>query len=183
MKRLLSSFLLLFALLFMAPSLASAKGQDFNAVVKIIEQFYRVKHQSLPFLARAGIKTATTAARIAGGTKRRLAEAGSVKLAFFEDQDFGSPREPGNFKSLLNNTLAPSWSPFVQVTATQEAEQVYIFLRDAGEKFHVMVITIEKREAVVVQVTLAPEVLAKLLQDPQGMGKAITDDATTNDQE
>ncbi len=67
---------------------AQAKGDDFGAVVKLIEQFYQVKHKSIPFLARAGIKTSTTVARIAGGPKRQLAEAGSVKVAYFEDQDF-----------------------------------------------------------------------------------------------
>ena len=47
---------------------AHAKRDDFNSVVKMIEQFYRVKHVGLPFLAKAGMKVATTAARIKGGT-------------------------------------------------------------------------------------------------------------------
>ncbi len=50
-------------------SVAQAKGDDFGAVVKLIEQFYHVKHQGIPFLARAGIKTATTIARISGGPR------------------------------------------------------------------------------------------------------------------
>ncbi|MGH9881323.1 MAG: hypothetical protein ACRD6N_07795, partial [Pyrinomonadaceae bacterium] len=112
MKRLMSARLTLFMLLVIAPFPAETKGDDFNAVVKMIEKFYRVKHQSLPFLARAGIKTATMAARIAGGTKRRLAEAGSVKIAFFEDQEFGSGGAPKDFKALLNASLAPGWTPF-----------------------------------------------------------------------
>ena len=40
---------------------------DFNSVVKMIEQFYGVKHIGIPFLAKAGMKVATTAARIKGG--------------------------------------------------------------------------------------------------------------------
>src|SRR4026208_513148 len=65
-----------------------AKGDDFNSVVKMIEQFYKVKHQGIPFLAKAGMKVATTAARIKGGQAKRIAEAGSIKLAVFEDQSF-----------------------------------------------------------------------------------------------
>ena len=72
--------------------ITQAKGDDFNDVVKLIEQFYHVKHQGIPFLARAGIKTATTVARISGGRRRQIAEAGSVKVAYFEDQDFRSER-------------------------------------------------------------------------------------------
>jgi hypothetical protein len=67
---------------------AHARGDDFNSVVKMIEQFYGVKHVGIPFLAKAGMKAARTAARIKGGTARRIAEAGSIKLAVFEDQKF-----------------------------------------------------------------------------------------------
>src|SRR6266853_3871080 len=65
-----------------------SRGDDFGAVVKLIEQFYHVKHQSIPLLARASMKAATTAARIKGGEYKRLAEAGSARIVFFEDQDF-----------------------------------------------------------------------------------------------
>ena len=68
-----------------AANVGYTKGDDFNSVVKMIEQFYRVKHVGIPFLAKAGMKVATTAARIKGGTARRIAEAGSVKLAVFEN--------------------------------------------------------------------------------------------------
>src|ERR1044071_6351482 len=126
-----------------------AKGDDFNAVVKMIEQFYGVKHEGIPFLARAGMGTARTAARIKGGTARRLAEAGSVKLAVFEDQKFNG--EFPRFRSSLNAALNQTWSPLVQTLSATDNEQVYIFLRQAGEKFNVLVITIEQRDATVVQ--------------------------------
>src|SRR6266542_3463763 len=127
---------------------AQAKGDDFGAVVKLIEQFYQVKHKSIPFLARAGIKTSTTVARIAGGSKRQLAEAGSVKVAYFEDQDFKG--RFGEFKFSLGTALAGSWSPLIQVASLKDGEQTYIYVRDGGEKFNVLLITIEPREACVV---------------------------------
>jgi hypothetical protein len=73
--------------------------------------------------------------------------------------------------------------PLVQTLSAKDEEQVYIFLKDAGDKFHVLVITIEQRDATVVQVTLSPRNLAQLLKDPEGTGKAITQEATINDQE
>ena len=48
----------------LALSKTCARGDDFNAVVKIIEQFYHVKHQSIPLIARAAMKTTRTVARI-----------------------------------------------------------------------------------------------------------------------
>ena len=157
-----------------------AKGDDFGAVVKLIEQFYQVKHKGIPFLARAGIKTGTTVARIAGGPKRQLAEAGSVKVAYFEDQDFKASSSVAGFRTAIGAMLAQSWNPLIQVAAPKDQEQTYIYLRDAGEKFNVLVVTIESREACVVQVDLSPQALAKLLHNPDEMGKTITVDATTD---
>jgi hypothetical protein len=158
-----------------------ARNDDFNSVVKMIEQFYRVKHQGIPFLAKAGMKAATTAARIKGGTARRIAEAGSVKVAVFENQDFEG--DFTKFRSSLNQALNATWMPLLQTLSATDGEQTYIYLRDAGEKFNVLVITIAQRDATVVQVTLSPKNLALLLKDPEGTGKAITQEATIIDQE
>ena len=158
-----------------------AKGDDFNSVVKMIEQFYGVKHVGIPFLAKAGMSAARTAARIKGGAARRLAEAGSVKLAVFENQEFAGKFM--KFRSTLNAALNETWMPLVQTVSATSDEQTYIFLREAGEKFNVMVITIEPRDATVVQVTLSPKNLALLMKDPEGTGKAIAEEATIIDPE
>jgi len=164
-----------------SPVLGHAKGDDFKAVLKMIEQFYGVKHEEIPFLAKAGIKIARTAARVKGGTAKRVAEAGSVKLAIFENQAFD--REFTKFRTGLNATLQETWSPLIQTVSATDAEQVYIFLREAGNKFHVLVVTIEQHDATVVQATLSPKNLALLLKDPEGTGRAITEEATIIDQE
>ena len=173
-------FIALIVLLFISTAV-HAKGDDFNSVVKMIEQFYRVKHVGIPFLAKAGMKVATTAARIKGGEARRLAEAGSIKLAVFENQNFNG--DFVRFRASLNEALNVTWMPLIQTLSGAGGEQVYIFLKDAGDKFNVLVITIEQRDATVVQVTLSPKNLALLLKDPEGTGKAITQEATINDQE
>jgi len=180
MKRLLITVLLL-SLLWISPPTSVAKSDDFGTVVKVIEDFYDVKHKSLPFIARAGIKTATAAARLSGGVRKRLAEAGSVRVVFFEDQEFNSKGGIADFRTRVTTTLAGKWLPFIQVLSPGDEAQTYIFLRDAGPKYMVLVVTIEKREASVVQVTLAPQTLAMLMQDPNEMGKAINDDAINND--
>ena len=112
-----------------------AKGDDFNSVVKMVEQFYGVKHEGIPFLARAGMGVARTAARVKGGTARRLAEAGSVKLAVFEDQNFAG--EIPKFRNTLNAALNETWSPLIQTVSASDAEQVYIYLRESGEKYKI----------------------------------------------
>ena len=185
LERMKLNVLIAFAITFACaiPPTIRAKGDDFGDVVKIIEQFYHVKHQGIPFLAKAGMKTATTIARIKGGTARRLAEAGSIKVAIFEDQEFNNAGRFAMFRNSMNAALTETWTPFVQTLSARDEEQTYIFLRSSGDKFNVLVITIEKRDATVVQVTLSPKNLALLMQDPNSMGRAITEDATINDQE
>jgi hypothetical protein len=156
-------------------------SDDFGGVVKLIEQFYHVKHQSIPLLARASMKAATTAAKLKGGEYKRLAEAGSVRVAFFEDQEFNSRGGIVAFKAQLATAVGETWSPLIQTLSAKDEEQTYIFIRNAGEKFNCLVVTIERREAVVVQVDLKPKTLAALMRDTDGMGKAITDDATQED--
>jgi hypothetical protein len=180
MKKTIAAVLMFIALAAVVP-VSQAKGDDFNDVVKLIEQFYHVKHHGIPFLARAGIKTATTVARISGGRRRQIAEAGSVKVAYFEDQDFRSKGDYAQFKSAVAAALDGDWSPLVQVASPQAHEQTYIYLRDAGEKFNVLVVTLEAREACVVQVNVSPSNLAKLMQNPDEMGNTITVDATTDE--
>jgi hypothetical protein len=182
MKRLMLIGFVFTAVLATAPQ-SQAKGDGFADAVKLVEQFYQVKHQSIPFLARAGIKTATTVGRLTGGPRRQLAEAGSVKVAYFEDQDFKANANYLGFRASMNAALADGWSPFIQVASSGTEGQTYIYLRNAGEKFNVLVVTIETREGCVVQVTLSPQTLAKLMKNPDEMGETITVDATTNDQD
>jgi hypothetical protein len=181
MKKSIAISFTVLALLCFVP-MTQAKGDDFGDVVKLIEQFYHVKHEGIPLLARAGLKTATTVARISGGRRRQIAEAGSVKVAYFEDQEFRWSGKYAGFKSSMNLVLG-AWSPLIQATSPKEEAQTYIYLRDAGNKFNVMVVTIERREACVVQVNLSPENLAKLMRNPDEMGNTITVDATTDDKE
>lgn len=181
MKTIRIKALLLSLSLVLPVAVVQAKGDDFKSVVKLIEQFYSVKHQGIPFLAKTGMKVATTAGRIKGGTARRLAEAGSVKVAVFEDQTFDG--ELTRFRTSLNTAMNPTWTPLIQTLSADNEEQVYIFVREAGDKFNVLVVTIERREAVVVQVTLSPKNFALLLKDPEGTGKSITEEATIVDQE
>jgi hypothetical protein len=164
-----------------APIAALADRDGFNDAVKLIEQFYHVKHQNIPLLARAGMKAVKTAAKIRGGEYKRIAEAGSVRVAFFEEQTFDSRGQIASFKAAMQNTLADGWSPLVQTLAPKTEEQTYVYVRDAGKNFHVLVITIEKKEASVIQATVAPAILAQLMKDPEGMGKILSDEATSSD--
>src|SRR6185312_3744633 len=150
----MKTFLAIILLIFTTTT-AQSKEDDFKSIVKMIEQFYSVKHQGIPFLAKTGMKVATTAARIKGGQARRIAEAGSIKLAVFENQEFDG--DFTKFRTSLNGALNQTWISVLQTLSATNEDQTYIFLRDAGQKYHVLVITIAQRDASVVQVTISPQ--------------------------
>jgi hypothetical protein len=154
---------------------AFAKGDDFNSVVKMIEDFYKVKHEGIPFLAKAAMKTVGVGAKIKGGDARRFAEAGSIKFATFEDQQFKGDQM--KFRQLLNDSLNETWMPLVQTLAVPDQEQSYIFVRENGDKFRVLIVVIEASDATVVQATVSPKNLALLMKDPEAGAKAITQEA------
>lgn len=181
MRTKLTLIALLLALSCGLPFSARANRDGFTDVVKAIEQFYHVKHQSIPFLARTGMKAMRTAAKIKGGEWKRLTEAGSVRVVFFEDQSFDSRGQIASFKASVQRTLGADWSALVQALSPKDEQQTHIFIRQVGQKFNVLVIEIERRDATVVQATVKPEVLAELLKDPGEMGKSLTDEATTAD--
>jgi len=157
-----------------------AKADEFGAAVKTIEQFYHVKHQSVPLVARASLKAASAAAKIRGGDYKRIAEAGSVRMVYFENQEFDSRGSISSFKTSLLTAVGDTWTSLMLTLAPQTEDQSYIFLRSVGEKFQVLVVTISRHDATVVQITVRPDTLAQLLKDPEGMGKAINDDAMTD---
>src|SRR5207253_4316353 len=146
---------LIIAMAVALPFTARADRDGFNDAVKTIEQFYHVKHQNIPLLARAGMKAVKTAAKIRGGEYKKLAEAGSVRVAFFEDQTFNSHGQIASFKSAMQTALATQWSALVQTLAPKNEEQTYVYMRDAGKNFHVLRITIMKNEATVIQGSVA----------------------------
>jgi hypothetical protein len=160
------------------PSTARAlKDEGYDGAVKLVETHYKVRRKKAPLLARAAIKGGRVAARIASSSIPELSEARSVRLAVFEDQDFSRPATGVPFMSALRATLSAEWSPLVQLLSPGDHEQTYIYMREAGEKFKLLVVHIGRRDATVLEIKLRPETLVKLIQDPEVLGKTLADEA------
>ena len=175
MKNKPTRVLLLFAIVVSFAATSFGKGDDFNSVVKLIEQYYNVKHQGLPFLAKAGMKVVGAAAKVKGGSMKRYAELGSVKLAMFENEEFEG--DFVKFRETLNNNMKDTWTRLVQTMSSEEQEQTYVFVKEKGDKFEVLVVNLSPRDGTVVQATLSSKNLALLLRDPEGTGRAISQEA------
>jgi hypothetical protein len=178
MKQQVRILLLMLALLSgFAP--AQAKGGEFGDVVKLVEKHYGVKHKSVPFIARVGIKTGSFVAR----RLTRYSEYGSVKFAYFENQDFSAPKGKGEFCLLVRDALRADWQMLLEARLERDAVQTYVYTRQEEKFFKVLVVNIGRRDATVVQAQVSPRKLAELLREPASIGDTLSGEAAEDTEE
>ena len=148
---------------------AANKGADFGDVVKLIEKYYGVRARGIPLVARAGIGVARKLTR--------YGQYGSFKVAYFEDQSFEPPARGATLRERMSAALEPVWSPLVLVSSGANSEQTFIYTRDAGKFYKILVVSIQQRDAMVVQADISPQKLMLLIRDPASAAKTMTDEA------
>lgn len=158
-----------------APSPA-AKDVEFGDVVKLIERHYGVKHRGLSFMEKTAIKVGGKMGKLATPEAARFFDLGSLKLAFFEDQDFSRPAGGVGLGALMN-TLQPEWQPLVEVRSGQDSEQTYVYLKEAGKVFKFLVINLDRSDGVAVQADIRPDKLGELVRHPEEAVKSLKDEA------
>lgn len=159
-----------------ARAASPAKGAEYNAVVKLVESHYRVKHIGVPLLADLSMKTA----KLVSSRVRRAMRYGSFKLAIFEDQDFSAGRDDNGaeFHALLRRTLEPDWTRLLAVRG-EDAGRVYTYVKPDGDKFKVLIVVLEQRDGVVLQLNLDVEEFAKLIRSPEEESRGLATEATS----
>jgi hypothetical protein len=72
----------------------------------------------------------------------------------------------------MRNALSPEWQPLVRVRS-RDGEQTYVYAREAGENIKLMVVTIDRSDAVIARVKLSPKRLSEFLNNPKILGVSI----------
>ncbi len=141
----------------------SGDDNAFNTIVKLMETHFHTKRKRsrLMGLAKLGVRIA------------RPRDVRNFKLAIFEDADFSA----GDFGTLLRPALKPEWRALAQIRAQEAAEQNYIYLKEDGKNFKILIVNIERREATVLEVEIPPEKLFDWLQNPQKESQSLMDES------
>lgn len=142
----------------------AAADNEFGALVKHLEKHYNARRTRIPFLGLAGFIVKVV----------RPAGAKGFKLAVFEDQDFSRAADDTAFETVMGRALGDGWQPFVRVYSRRSGERAYIYAKQSGKDVQLMIATIEAREAVVMQVKLNPDTLAKWMEKPNQMGGILS---------
>lgn len=145
--------LVLLAMLICVP-MASFAADPFKEIVKAIEQEYGVRHQGIPWFARAIMKPVMWGSGVSG-----------LKLAEWENVSFTGEGSHDRLVAVIERTVGPEWQQMVRVRSRREGETTYIYVRPTDTKLAMLVVNIEANEAEVVQMNLKPSKLDKWLKD------------------
>jgi hypothetical protein len=167
-KRLLSRFSISVVMLTLAPVASLAGDESFSSVVKHIKSSYHAKQQGFfgaMMLARFAVKIVKPA-----GVK-------NFKLVLLRDLDYSEAPEPrsAQFHSFIQSKIDPIWTPLVQYSSPREKQWTYVYVTREKEDVKILVVTLQRKDAVVLQTKFSPAKLVEFMNNPQIMGISLND--------
>lgn len=154
MKYFVRSFVIFIILSFVV-AVTPAKPNEFKAVVKHIKTHYKAKQLRIPLVF--GLV----------GIGARIYTKGAVKglkLAIFQDQDFSATVKDNSFDGVLKNSLDATWTPMIRFYSRKEAQRTYLYAREDGKDFQILLTALEADSAVVLSVKVNPTQLMRFIE-------------------
>ena len=173
-KRLLTRFSISVVMLTLAPVASLAGDESFSSVVKHIKSSYRAKQQGFfgaMMLARFAVKIVKPA-----GVK-------NFKVVLLRDLDYSEAPSPrsAEFHSFIQSKIDPIWTPLVQYSSPREKQWTYVYVAREKEDVKLLVVTLQRKDAVVLQTKFSPAKLVEFMNNPQIMGISLNNDNKSKD--
>ena len=173
-KRLLARLSITVVLLTLAPAASLAGDESFSSVVKHIKSNYHAKQQGFlgaMMLARFAVKIIKPA-----GVK-------NFKVVLLRDLDYSEAPNPrnGQFHAFIQSKIDPRWTPLVQYSSPREKQWTYCFITREKEDVKLLVVTLQEKDAVVLQTKFSPAKLVEFMNNPQIMGISLNSDNRSKD--
>jgi Ca-activated chloride channel family protein len=141
-----------------------ARSDDpYGKVVKQLEKDYHAKRTKIPFL---GLGNFVLKFWHPAGVK-------NVKVAVFQDQQFYDPKG-GKFDSILQKA-ASEWHPMLREFSRADGHWTYIYYADPQKDTKVLVVSVDRQNAVVAEVKFEPAKLLEFIQNP-ALGRSLAGD-------
>ena len=161
-------------MLTLAPAASFAGDESFSSVVKHIKSNYHARQQGFfgaMMLARFAVKFIKPA-----GVK-------NFKAVLLKDLDYSEAPSPrnGQFHSFIQDKIDPRWTPLVQYSSPREKQWTYVFVTREKEDVQLLVVTLQQKDAVVLQTKFSPERLIEFMNNPQIMGITLNSDNKSRD--
>jgi hypothetical protein len=154
----------LVVLLLVSVGAGFAGDWEFDHVVKAIESHYGTRRTHIPFLGLASF--VVNVARPAG--------ASGFKLAVFENlRSAPGYRDGAELNGFMDNLPGSGLHRVVCARSRRNAEATYIYVGEAGNSTKMLIATINRDEATVIQVKVNIETLLKTIDAPERAGKGF----------
>ena len=153
---------------FTAPA-ASAKTNEYDAIVHHLRAKYQAKKVHIPFMwmARFAVKVVRPA-----GVK-------SFNVTLFENLKFSSETLDREMQEAMKASFGPEWGSILRVRS-REGQQVYMYMRESGSDVKLTVVTIDKEQAAVIRATLNADKLVEFINNPRILGISLDDNKPEN---
>lgn len=159
---------LIFGALLALPAVASGKDRAFDEIVRRIGSYYHKR--PLPLMGLASF----------AANRARPEGVRNMKLAIFEDLDTSQNPPDSNFDSFLQDAAGAEFQPFVRVLSNRDHERTYVYAKEAGDSWELLVVDIEQDEACVIQMQLKPEAMAEWLDEPARQARSSAHEAESS---
>jgi hypothetical protein len=147
----------LVAVLLAAAAAAYGFDHEFDRVVGAVEQHYGVQRMHIPLMGLANffVKVAHPA-----GTS-------DVRVAIFED--LPSVDDRADLENFMNGICAGRMHPMVVTSDRVKGESTYILTGDVGKSTQMLIATFDSHEAMVIEVTVNVDTLARMIASPDAV--------------
>lgn len=146
----------------LAPRSARADDPEFDAITKYLKQQFNAKRISIPFLGLANFFVRVV----------RPAGVKSFKVAIFEDLNLAHGQPNSELGLVMRNALSVEWQPLVRIRS-RDGEQTHVYAREDGKDIKLMVVTIDRTDAVVARVKISPQRLTEFVNNPKILGISV----------
>ena len=135
-----------------------AVDRQFGDIVRAISDEFHTKPTRIPFFGLVNV--VAFVARPAG--------ASHIDVAVFEHLDT-SDRTGRDLQQLVQRAVGRGWQPFIQVHSRRHGaeELVMVYLRPEGRSCRLLVTSIERDQATVVELKLNPDGFERWISDPE----------------
>ena len=144
----------------------SAGDHSFSSVVSHIKSNYRARQQGFfgaMMLARFAVKVVRPA-----GVK-------NFKVAYLRNLDFSDRAGKAEFQAEARNMISNEWQPLLQYSSMKENQYTHVYYTQEKDDVKVLIVTLQKDEAVIVQAKFSPDKLSKFIDDPKIIGISLND--------
>jgi len=137
-----------------------AAEREFKDVVRSISDEFQTKPVHIPMMGLANVALKFV----------HPAGAKHVDFAIFQDLE---PRRGRNLKSSIRHAVGDEWQPFVTVHSERGRSDAdtLVYMKGHGDDVTLLVVTLDRDQAVVVEARVDPKELRKWVDNPEDMAR------------